>query len=79
VIHGIDLTAVEKLKSFLEGLKSQGIELAVAPVRHPLEQSTIGYELDALFPDESVFENVEDAVAAFASRVKEQELPDSEI
>ena len=46
--------------------------LAAARVRHPLEISHIGKELTTLFADELEFDNVEDAVAAFVSRLNDK-------
>ena len=65
----IDLTAVEKLRPFFQNLRDQGIELAIARVRHPLEQIRVGSELEPLFPEELAFDDVSAAVEAFESRM----------
>jgi hypothetical protein len=64
----IDLTAVEKLRPFLQKLIDQGIEVAVARAPLPLRELKLASELDDLFPEEISFPQVSDAVAAYMAR-----------
>ena len=64
----IDLTAVEKLRPFLQKLIDQGIEVAVARAPLPLRELKLASELDDLLPEEKSFPQVSDAVAAYLAR-----------
>ena len=74
-IPTIDFTAEEKLRPFFERLTAQGIDIAIAGARRPLQESTLAIALSDLIPDEKVFSGVPDAVTAFLQR----ESPDTEV
>jgi SulP family sulfate permease len=65
----IDLTAVEKLRPFLQKLVEQRIEVAVAGALSPLRELKLASELNDLIPDERSFPQVSDAVAAFTKNI----------
>jgi SulP family sulfate permease len=60
----IDLTAVEKLRPFLQKLIDQGIQVTVAGAPLPLRELKLTSALDDLIPEENSFPQVSNAVAA---------------
>ncbi len=64
-IPSIDYTAREKLRPFLQKLKNQGLELAIARAHLPLRELTLKSGIEPIFDEDEIFVRVSDAVRDF--------------
>ncbi len=64
-IPSVDFTAREKLRRFFQGLKDQGLELAIARAHLPLRELTLDSGMEPIFAEHEIFVRVSDAVRDF--------------
>ena len=64
-IPSVDFSAREKLRPFFQGLKDQGLELAIARAHLPLRELALDSGMERIFAKHEIFVRVSDAVRNF--------------